>query len=158
MDFFLDANILFQSIVSDKIKSQVKHIINTNNRTVSSITVLGETIAICIGEKRVKDLDNIIDLNHELKPVYHFPSHKLRECCRCLDTLDPTDRCSVTDKTHLAYAIANGSDYFITTDKNLLKFPVNKCNCKEKCDMKSLKKIITTKDILSIVKSETKKQ
>ena len=157
LDFFLDANTLFESIISTKVKNQINHIQNTNNQAVSSITVLGETIAICIGEKRTKDLDNIIDLNRDLKLIYHFPTHKLRDCCTCLDKLDPTDFCSITDKTHLAYAIANKADYFVTSDKDLLKFPINKCQCKEKCDMKNLKKIITTKDILNVVKSEPKK-
>ena len=153
MDFFLDANILFECIISSKVKSQIKHILNTGNRSVSSITVLGETIAICIGEKRTNDLDNIIDLNHELKLLYHFPTHKLRECCACLDRIDPTDFCSVTDKTHLAFAIVNNADYFVTMDNALLKFPIEKCKCKEKCEWGTIKGIITTKQLLTIIKS-----
>ncbi len=118
---FLDADIIFDLSEEKKnIPSLINHLTNDGHILLTSITVLGEIVLVCMRDK--KDLHKIIDIIQRTDIHFLIPNALLRECCICLDELDKIDIIPKTDKTHLAYAIANNVDYFLTTDKKLLNF------------------------------------
>ena len=138
---FLDADIFFDLAEEKRnIKSLINHLINDGHVLVTSITVMGEIVLVCIRDnEKTKDLHKIIDLLHFYDIRFLIPNSLLRECCRCLDRIDPNDRVPKTDKTHLAYAIAYNVNYFLTTDLKLQVF-----NLPEDCQLFSKNKRIVS--------------
>ena len=127
---FLDSDILFNLAENKRgITQLVNRLVNTDHTLLTSITVLGEIVFICMVKKeKKKDLHKIVDVLNSYIINFLIPNSQLRLCCVHMDRIDPHDRIGKTDKTHLAYAIAYGVDYYLTEDKQLLKLsPVKVC-------------------------------
>ena len=141
MRIFLDADIFFDLVAEKRnIKPLINHLVNDGHVLVTSITVMGEVVLVCVRDKeKTKNLHKIVDLLHSYDIRFLIPNSLLRECCRCLDQIDPDDRVPKTDKTHLAYAIAYNVDYFLTTDLKLQTF-----NLPEDCLFSSKNKRIVS--------------
>ena len=139
MRIFLDADIFFDLAAEKRnIKSLINHLVNDGHILVTSITVMGEIVLVCVRDnEKNKDLHKIIDILHFYDIRFLIPNSLLRECCLCLDATDSDDRVAKTDKTHLAYAVAYDVDYFLTTDLKLQAF-----NPKVDCPFFSKKKRI----------------
>jgi len=158
LKFFIDSTILFDSIVNDmngrKLKRKLHHIKNDNHILTTSLTVFGEIILVCLRDKRIDDLHDIIDLIVSLDIQSWTPNLVLRNCCKCLDKVDKHNRVGSSDRTHLDYAIAYEDEYFITDDSDLQKFPLDKCNCRKcKRSKKPKTNIISSNQITSILNS-----
>lgn len=157
LKFFLDAEILIDSVEDNRkgreVYKKLRHIKNKDHVLVTSITVLGEIILVCMRDNRLDDLKNIIDMIAELGMTYYVPNNLLRDCCKCVDKLDKYNKTGSTDRTHLAYSLNYDDDYFITNDNEVLKLKIENIKCNKKCDKNNCtsNKIITPKDLKKIL-------
>jgi predicted nucleic acid-binding protein len=149
---FLDSTVFFKSIEDNTYKRYLIHIKNDGYQLVTSITVLGETFAKCFGDS-IGKLYDIVDLLKELDlnflhppPLHESPNlSQVRACCCCLDRVVEEKGVygsSLTDRTHLAYAVAYGCDYFLTSGKepSALKLLDDECpNKLEVCNIETLR-------------------
>jgi predicted nucleic acid-binding protein len=144
LDIFLDSNILFDAVEITRTQTLLNRVINSGNKLMTSITVMGEVLAVCISEQRRDEMEKILDICSQLGIEYLLPEPLLRSCCFCMDELDPTNRVSSTDRTHLAYAKVGECDYFLTTDEDLQHFSLAPCDLGKK-------RIITPDELRSIL-------
>jgi predicted nucleic acid-binding protein len=96
----------------------------------TSITVIGEMVNTSF-EKDTFDLYQGIELLKKLEFDIIFPVQELREWCIIVDQeMEAVGRygSSVTDRTHFAYALAYGCDYYVTSkgETRTLKAPKEK--------------------------------
>jgi predicted nucleic acid-binding protein len=137
---FLDADIFIDLLEKEQeIRTLLHHLTNKKHVLITSLTVMGELVLVC--KRDGKDLHKIIDLFDEFDIRFVIPNEQLRSCCMHLDEIDVANWIPYTDKTHLAYAIANDATYFLTTDKKLQKFDLNDC------DVFSKDKIVSPEEI-----------
>lgn len=123
MNITLDADILFDAVSDRATKTLLHHLINAGHSLFAPLTVLGEVMLVSMSDDRKYEaMYNIVFLCRELSIKFQIPSQKLRQCCMCIDAVDEHNRLQFTDKTHLGYASASASDYFLTTDKLLRRF------------------------------------
>jgi hypothetical protein len=97
---------------------------------MTSITVIGEMVHTSF-EKDTFDLYRGIDLSKKLEFGVIFPLEGLREWCTTVDQeMEDTGRygSSITDRTHFAYSLASGCDYYVTPmgETRTLKAPKEK--------------------------------
>jgi len=157
MRIFLDCNVLFDTIDPKnkrRFYTTLNHAKNLDHMLVTSLTVIGEMSRVCFRDNRREDLTRILDLMGELDIKFLLPNSDLRKCCICLDECDKNNRVDFCDRTHLAYSTAYDDDYFLTSDDNLLHFPLSKCDCESRCGKihNSNNKIIHPKDLKTILK------
>ncbi len=156
MKIFLDSTVFFDAIEKNKdgtrLKTLLRHAINDDHILVTSLTVYGEIVQVCIRDNRDNDLKDILKLIVDLDVQCWLPNPLLRDCCKCLDKHDKENRVGLSDRTHLAYSMSYGDEYFLTSDDNLLHFPVNKCKCK-RCGVKkeNIGKIISPNKLREIL-------
>jgi predicted nucleic acid-binding protein len=123
MNVTLDADILFNAVSGHSTKTLLHHIVNAGHSLFVPLTVLGEVMLVSMSDdKKYEAMQDIVFLCRELSINFQIPSQKLRQCCVCIDDVDKHNRLQFTDKTHLGYAAASASDYFLTTDKLLRRF------------------------------------
>ena len=142
MYIFIDTNIFLKLIEGNKrererFKTLLNHAKNVGYTFTTSLTVYGETLSIGLTKKRKEELHSMIELIRDLNIQCWTPNSQLRECCRCLDKIDKEDRVGPIDITHLAYSMTYNDDFFLTSDKDLLHFPLDKCKCNFKCGRKN---------------------
>lgn len=124
----LDTCILFDALSDTRIETLLRRLVNDGNELYVPLTVAGELVAVCLQEKRRNELFDILNLCGSLGVQYLIPRTLLRECCMCIDEVDDRLTVSSSDRTHLAYAKAWESDYFLTTDQELCKIPMAICD------------------------------
>ncbi|MFO7676875.1 MAG: type II toxin-antitoxin system VapC family toxin [Thermoplasmatota archaeon] len=156
MKIFLDSTIFFEAVAKNseasRLKTLLRHAVNDKHILVTSLTVYGEIVQVCIRDDRDNDLKDILKLIADLDIQCWLPNPLLRDCCKCLDKKDKENRVGLSDRTHLAYSMSYGDDYFLTLDKDLLHFPIDRCKCK-RCDIHkdNKEKIISPKELRKIL-------
>lgn len=160
MKIFIDTSIFFNLVEGnkreqEKIRTLLKHAKHAGYTLTTSITVYGEIVQVCFRDKR-KELYAIFNFVKDLDITCWLPNKQLRICCSCLDKIDPEDRVGLSDKTHLAYSMSYDDDYFLTSDSDLMHFPLNKCHCKTKCELnrKTEGKIISLSQLKEILQKK----
>lgn len=139
MNITLDANILFDATSKRRANILLHHLVNDNHSLFAPLTVLGEVMLVSMrDDEKYETIDQTVALCRELSIEFQIPSKKLRQCCMCIDAVDKYDHLQLTDKTHLGYASASPTDYFLTTDRPLRKFnypceTVDGCGSAPKC-------------------------
>lgn len=128
MKISLDTCILFDAISDKRTETLLRRLVNDGNELFIPLTVAGELVAVCLQEKRRNELFDILNLCGSLEVQYLIPRTILRECCMCIDETDDRLTVSSTNRTHLAYAKAWESDYFLTTDQRLWKIAMAPCD------------------------------
>lgn len=122
---FLDSCIFFECIEDPRNQTVLNHAINLGYTLVTSITGIGETVDQM--RKRPDRSDFIlafINLYENLRVFTYYPDPIVADVCYHLANLEIDYRVEKTDRVHLGYAIAYGCDYFLTSDKNLIKYRV----------------------------------
>ena len=104
----------------------LKRIYSSGNSLTTSITVIGETITQLMEHGPDCEPINVFrELLEDFKISIKFPNDTVRILCYHIGE-ELTDRDGLfrefTDRTHMAYAIAYDSDFFITTDISLKSF------------------------------------
>jgi predicted nucleic acid-binding protein len=150
---FLDSTVFFKCLEDSTYKGHLRHIKNDGHILVTSITVMGETIAECLTGD-IRKVYDIIELLKEIDvnfihppPITDRPNRSLlRDCCQCLDAAVEDKGVygsSLTDRTHLAYAVAYGCDFFLTSGRepSALKLIDKDCpNKLEVCNLETLRR------------------
>lgn len=126
---FLDTTVFFDSIDDDRIKTIIIHSMNAGFTLKTSITVIGEALTQ-MRESRDRDryVPAFLDLLDTWDVNIHYPNDPVRILCYIMGDEEVDTRIirEITDRTHLAYAMAYHSDFFITSDKNLKSYHVPK--------------------------------
>ena len=129
MKIFLDSCVLFDSQVDSRVRGLLNRVKNRGDRLITSITVLGETLSVCLSDQDRETLHGIIDLLGYLDIQIVQSSEALRMCCYCIEETDVQKRFTPNDKTHVAYALVDGCDVFLTTDRNLTEYECIRGDC-----------------------------
>lgn len=124
---FLDTPVFFQCVEHPQLITILEHAINAGYKIQTSISVLGEALSQMHEKKEA--MDYIAYLNRALDDwniVVQFPNDYVRILCYQMGEVEIDTRMirEPTDRTHLAYAIAYESDYFLTSDKNLIRYRI----------------------------------
>ena len=124
---FLDTPIFFQCIEHPQLATILEHAINAGYGIHTSISVLGE--AITQMHEKENEMEYISKLNGFLDDwclAVHFPNDFVRILCYQMgeEEIDTRMIREPTDRTHLAYAMAYYNRYFLTSDKNLIKYRI----------------------------------
>lgn len=126
---FLDTTVFFDSIDDDRMKTVIDHSKNAGFTPITSITVIGEALTQ-MRENRDKDryISSFLSLLDDWEVSILYPSDPVRILCYVMgdEEIDTRIIREITDRTHLAYAMAYHSDFFITSDKNLKSYRVPK--------------------------------
>jgi predicted nucleic acid-binding protein len=124
---FLDTPVFFQCVEKPQFVTILEHAINAGYSIQTSITVLGEAVTQMY--EKTDSGRYLVCLNqliHDWDTTFLFPKDRVRVLCYVLGD-DETDTRMIrepTDRTHLAYAMAYESEYFLTSDKNLIKYRI----------------------------------
>jgi len=124
---FLDSDIFFECLDDDNCSTLLNHAINRGFVLYTSITVIGETILIML--KKGKDAEYS---NRFFKDLIRWditllvPDNSVPSICYefSQDTSDGRFISQVTDRTHLAYAMAYSMDLFLSSDTALKNYRV----------------------------------
>jgi len=124
---FLDTPVFFQCVEYPQFITILEHAINAGYKIQTSISVLGEALSQMHEKKEA--MNYIAYLNRALDDwniVIQFPNDYVRILCYQMgeEEIDTRMIREPTDRTHLAYAIAYESDYFLTSDKNLIRYRI----------------------------------
>lgn len=124
---FLDTSVFFQCVERPQLGTILEHAINSGYRVRTSISVLGEALSQM--HEKENAMEYITQLNQALddwRITVLFPNDYVRVLCYQMgeEEIDSRMIREPTDRTHLAYAMAYYSDYFLTSDKNLTKYRV----------------------------------
>lgn len=124
---FLDTPVFFQCVERPQVVTVLEHAINAGYQIQTSITVLGEAISQM--HEKENAMEYIEFLNRVLDDwniLIFFPKDRVRILCYWMGEEETDTRMirEPTDRTHLAYAMAYNSDYFLTSDKNLIKYRI----------------------------------
>lgn len=124
---FLDTSIFFQCVELPRSKIVLEHAIHAGYQIWTSISVLGEALSQM--HEKENALEYITQLNQALDDwsiMVLFPNDYVRILCFRMgeEEIDSRIIREPTDRTHLAYAMAYKSDYFLTSDKNLIKYRI----------------------------------
>ena len=124
---FLDSDIFFECLDDDNCKTILNHAINKGFILFTSITVIGETILIMLKKGKDPEYSNrfIQELNHWDITIL-VPNNSVPFICYefSQDISDGRFISQVTDKTHLAYAMAYDMDIFLSSDTAMKKYRV----------------------------------
>ncbi len=124
---FLDTPIFFTCAEDTRSRTTLQHAKNAGYLIQTSISVLGE--AFIQMHEHEKALDYITSMNQlldDLNVAVHFPNDHVRILCYNMGEEEVDTRMirESTDRTHLAYAMAYHSDYFLTSDRNLIRYRI----------------------------------
>ena len=124
---FLDTPVFFQCVERPQLGTILEHAINVGYKVQTSISVLGEALSQM--HEKENAMEYITHLNRVLDDwniIVQFPNDYVRVLCYQMgeEEIDSRMIREPTDRTHLAYAMAYYSDYFLTSDKNLTKYRV----------------------------------
>ena len=113
----LDTCILIDAAKDDDLLRDLKHLHAEGHVLMAPLTVLGEALYESAIDGRA-EVNAVVKVCRAVAIKQIAPLEKLRMCCQCIDDyLD--DRgiygASTSDRTHLAYAIMTGADYFVTS-------------------------------------------
>ncbi len=118
---FLDTCVFFHCSEDEVTRKTLNHAVHSDNQLVTSITVLGEFVQECLPD-RTGLIKPMTELLTELNVTIVRPDRRLRYCCLAIDkSIDDMGTYGVdfSDKTHLAYAMRSGCNYFVTSDRAL---------------------------------------
>jgi predicted nucleic acid-binding protein len=124
---FLDTPVFFHCIEHDRFRTILDHANNAGYRIQTSISVLGEAFTqMHEGREAVRYITHLNQLLDDWNITVLFPNEEVRILCYQMGEEDIDTRMirEPTDRTHLAYAMAYDSDYFLTSDKNLIKYRI----------------------------------
>jgi len=126
---FLDTPVFFDCIEHDRFVTILGHANNAGFKIHTSISVLGEAFTQ-MHEKSdaIRYITHLNQLLDDWRVAVHFPNDQVRVLCYQMGEVEIDTRMirEPTDLTHLAYAMAYDSDYFLTSDKNLIKYRIPK--------------------------------
>ncbi len=113
---FFDSCAVLDLISDSRYTSFLNRLINNKHQIIISITVAGELVQQCIKENNSHDVHRVVDFlkgnDFEIVPA----DEKVREWCTEVDSrLSDCYGSSTTDRTHLAYALAYGASYYVTS-------------------------------------------
>ncbi|MDK2915487.1 MAG: hypothetical protein PWR25_44 [Euryarchaeota archaeon] len=125
---FLDTDILFLAIEDADCRTIINHIANHSRyQLVTSITVLGETLFKTMEYNKgdafiVSFLSSLKAWDTEIM----FPDESVSQLCYCMskDYEDTRMIGQKTDKVHLAYAMSQGCEFFLTHDDGLIRYKI----------------------------------
>ena len=124
---FLDTPVFFHSIEHDRFGTILEHANNAGYTIQTSISVLGEAFTqMHEGRDAVRYITHLNQLLDDWNITVLFPNEHVRVLCYQMgeEEIDTRMIREPTDRTHLAYAMAYHSDYFLTSDKNLIKYRI----------------------------------
>lgn len=124
---FLDTPIFFHCIEHDRLGTILEHANNAGYKIQTSISVLGEAFTqMHEGRDAVSYITHLNQLLEDWNITVLFPNDQVRILCYQMGEVEIDTRMirEPTDRTHLAYAMAYHSDYFLTSDKNLIKYRI----------------------------------
>jgi hypothetical protein len=124
---FLDTPVFFQCSETVSLGTVLEHAINAGYQIRTSISVLGEALSQM--HEKENAMEYISRLNQVLDDwsiAIQFPNDQVRILCYQMgeEEIDTRMIREPTDRTHLAYAMAYHSDYFLTSDKNLIRYRI----------------------------------
>ncbi len=124
---FLDTCVFFECIEDDRKRTTINHACNLGVEITTSITVLGEAIDQ-MREHGERDhyISTFLSLLDDWKVIALYPDQVVARVCNCLANREVDHRLEKTDRVHIGYAMSNSCEFFITSDKNLLKYKVPK--------------------------------
>ena len=126
---FLDTTVFFDSIDDTRNENIINHGLNIGYSLQTSITVIGEAFTQ-MRENRDRDqyIPSFVALLDQWNVNILYPNDMVRILCFIMgdEEIDTRIIREITDRTHLAYAMAYRSDYFLTSDKNLKGYHVPK--------------------------------
>jgi predicted nucleic acid-binding protein len=124
---FLDTTVFFHCIEHDRLGTILEHANNAGYKIQTSISVIGEAFTQmhegCDAVRYITALNQLLD---DWNITVLFPNEHVRVLCYQMGEVEIDTRMirEPTDRTHLAYAMAYHSDYFLTSDKNLIKYRI----------------------------------
>ena len=124
---FLDTPVFFYCIEQDRFGTILEHANNAGYKIQTSISVLGEAFTqMHEGRDAVRYITHLNQLLDDWNIMVLFPNEQVRILCYEMGDVEIDTRMirEPTDRTHLAYAMAYDSDYFLTSDKNLIKYRI----------------------------------
>jgi predicted nucleic acid-binding protein len=125
---FLDTCAFFDCIENSEYERTLNHISHLDDYQLkSSISVYGEFMQKILEKEAPRELnDRFITLVQYWNVACIFPDNGVRNICYLMgqDTTDGRMLNQVTDLTHLAYAMSDNCNYFITTDRNLHRYKI----------------------------------
>ena len=124
---FLDTPVFFHCIEHDRFGTILEHANNAGYKILTSISVIGEAFTLMHkGRDAVRYITHLNQLLDDWNITVLFPNEHVRILCYQMGEVDIDTRMirEPTDRTHLAYAMAYDSDYFLTSDKNLIKYRI----------------------------------
>lgn len=122
---FLDTCVFFDCIEKPRYQTTIKHAINLEFKVVTSITVIGEAIEqMRESSNRDKYFHSFLSLLDDWEVYTYYPDPVIAEICYRLANLEIDYRVEKTDRVHMSYAIANGNNYFLTSDTNLQNYRI----------------------------------
>jgi hypothetical protein len=122
---FLDTCIFFECIEDPRKITIINHAVNLEYIISTSITVLGEAMdQIREHEDRDRYISPFMSLLDEWGVWTYYPDQIFARVCNCLANREIDFRVEKTDLVHIGYAISNDCGYFLTSDKNLIKYKI----------------------------------
>lgn len=124
---FLDTPIFFTCAEETRSRTTLQHAKNAGYLIQTSISVLGEAfIQMHEHEKGLEYITSMNQLLDEWNITVLFPNDSVRILCFKMGEEEVDTRMirEPTDRTHLAYAMAYHSDFFLTSDRNLIRYRI----------------------------------
>jgi hypothetical protein len=122
---FLDECVFFECAEDERNRTVLNHAANINFPLVTSITVMGEAIdQMRRNPGRAHLISSFVHFFDDWNISSLYPDPVVAEICYRLSTESVDYRVEKTDRVHLGYALAYGCEWFITSDKNLMKYQV----------------------------------
>jgi predicted nucleic acid-binding protein len=124
---FLDTPVFFHCIEHERFGTILEHANNAGYKIQTSISVLGEAFTqMHEGRDAVRYITALNQLLDDWNITVLFPNEHVRVLCYQMGEVEIDTRMirEPTDRTHLAYAMAYDSEYFLTSDKNLIKYRI----------------------------------
>ncbi len=117
MRVFLDSCILFGAVEDRRLERLLHRCRNLGFELHTSISVIGETFALCLEEHRREELHEIVEICEALDIRYGHGWHDFDIIYRDILARDGDTRIHPNDFIHLAHACYVHADIFLTTDR-----------------------------------------
>jgi len=124
---FLDTPIFFTCAEDTRSRTILQHARNAGYTIQTSISVPGEPfIQMHEHEQGLEYITSMNQLLDDWNVAVHFPNDHVRILCYTMGEEEVDTRMirEPTHRTHLAYAMAYHSDYFLTSDRNLIRYRI----------------------------------
>ena len=116
MRIFLDSCILFGAVEDRRLERLLHRCRNLGLELHTSISVIGETFALCLEEHRRNELHEIVEICEALDIRYGHGWHDFDKIYRMVLAVESDVRIHPNDYIHLAHACYVQADIFLTTD------------------------------------------